>query len=532
MESQQTHNSKGNKSQLLIIIISALILGIGTRIYLMILSLNTYLSLDPNWTDFALTSLIFIPICSLLSIFIFRKEKYREFSIYLFGLLTLLIPLLLVFENTISIFILCCIIASIFGLAAPNLVMMPGYLSKINYRGRMIGIFCLVAFSFLGFLSFLSLTLSFVEVVSFLSVSSLCLVILFRIVFTKQEGFFNLKDSIEKDNNYKLFLQYLIPIFFVMVIVILFGALLFQYYPNYLTPIYVSITPPQFLPQIVDFTYIYIPILMGIGGFVSGFIADYLGRRNVIIFMIILFFIGVFEITSEFLGIPIFLNYIIVSLKGLCLGIPWFLAFAIGHDLFQKEKAYLIQAFALVTTEMAIGLGFILGPILLPYGSTLIFPLILTSMGIMAVLILFVGYTKETLPAKEEIEWKTSLHEFFSITSKGGICLFHYNFLEESPIDPQLFAGGISGVCTLVQEMTQSQKRTKVIDQEDKTLILEFGEHITCVLLCTASSKILRNKLREIVEEIEFLFRDELASWTGNIAVFKPIGKLIQRYFT
>lgn len=145
---------------------------------------------------------------------------------------------------------------------------------------------------------------------------------------------------------------------------------------------------------------------------------------------------------------------------------------------------------------------------------------------------LSVSQLKETLPSKEEIEWKTSLQEFFCITSTNGICIYHYNFLEESNIDPQLFAGGISGVCSLVQEMTQSQKRTKVIDQEDKTLLLEFGDYITCVLLCTSNLHILRNKLKEIIQEIEFLFKDELVHWTGKIDIFNPIGKLIKRYFT
>ncbi len=114
-------------------------------------------------------------------------------------------------------------------------------------------------------------------------------------------------------------------------------------------------------------------------------------------------------------------------------------------------------------------------------------------------------------------EWKNSLISFYCIHSEMGSSLFHHDFIEVPKIDEQLFAGGLSGIISLIQEMTSSDKRARVIDQEDKKILLEFGRFITCVLTCTKNLEILHEKLNKICWDIEIKYKEELENFIGRL---------------
>jgi hypothetical protein len=271
--------------------------------------------------------------------------------------------------------------------------------------------------------------------------------------------------------------------------------------------------------------------LLGIGGLIGGYVADHYGRRNVMILMIILIFIGIFEISSDLLGIPLFLNYFILIIKSLCIGLPFFMAVCVSQDIFQKEKMYSAAGVAVSFFFLGEGMGAVLAVQLLPLGSSIVFPILLGCMGIMGILVFFVAYTKETLPAKEELEWKDVIRDFFCIVSESGICVYRHTFKEEIKIEENLFAGGISGIVNMVQEMVKSEKKTKVIDQEDVKLLFENEENVTCILISRKNLKILREKLKDITHEIEVLYKDVFPTWEGNLDVFIPIGSIVKKYF-
>jgi len=129
-------------------------------------------------------------------------------------------------------------------------------------------------------------------------------------------------------------------------------------------------------------------------------------------------------------------------------------------------------------------------------------------------------------------EWKNSLISFYCMHSDMGSSLAHYDFIEVPKIDEQLFAGGLSGIVSLIQEMTSSNKRARVIDQEDKKILLASGEHVTCVLTCTKNLDTLHAKLKAICEEIETKYADELANFMGRRDVMnKGISEMIGKYF-
>lgn len=133
---------------------------------------------------------------------------------------------------------------------------------------------------------------------------------------------------------------------------------------------------------------------------------------------------------------------------------------------------------------------------------------------------------------QEEInEWKESIIKFFCIHTEKSANLFYRDFKGGPTIDEDLFAGGISGITTLIKEMTRSDKRTKVIDQEDKQILLESGKHVTCVLISNINLDILHEKLSLICFDIECQFDKELTNFLGRRdKLFDGIGTIVNKY--
>lgn len=523
---------KENKTRFFLMIASAFIFGLTMRVFFIIYRLDYFIDLGPNWTSLSGISLLFYPLGMIFSIFIFKKGINRNVFVSLLSAYIFPLSLLLISKDTNSLFLICCLLALIMGFTILPL-MLFGTISKIEYRGRKTGLFCMLIFCFGALLFFISLFTQFFSFILILSISVGILALFFIKSLQEEDKIFNLDDSIEKTNSYQKLFHYLIPVFLIIFIIGLFGTLTFMNYPSYIASFYVSATPPEFLPRIVDYTFSYLFLIMGIGALITGFIADSFGRRNVMILMIILFFIGIFEITSNLLGIPLIVNFLIIASKGICFAIPFFITVLISQDLFQKKKVRSPLGLAMAFFFMIEGIGAAIGGILLPLGNAIIFPLILSSMGLMGVLVLFVAYTKETLPSKEELEWKNAIQDFFCILAEKGICIYRHTFRKEIlVINENLFAGGISGIVTMVREMIKSDKSTKVIDQEDVKLLFEGEKNVFCVLISRQNLKILREKLKDIAHEIEVLYEEVFPTWEGNLDIFVPIGSLVTKYFS
>ncbi|MHA1651913.1 MAG: hypothetical protein ACTSYB_17130, partial [Candidatus Helarchaeota archaeon] len=89
------------------------------------------------------------------------------------------------------------------------------------------------------------------------------------------------------------------------------------------------------------------------------------------------------------------------------------------------------------------------------------------------------------LPSFSEIEWHTKIISLYVITNEHGICCIYYPFRKEaeSQMAPQLVSGGVSGIISLVKEMTRSKRHLKVIDHEDIKILFEYGLYTTIALL-------------------------------------------------
>jgi len=131
-----------------------------------------------------------------------------------------------------------------------------------------------------------------------------------------------------------------------------------------------------------------------------------------------------------------------------------------------------------------------------------------------------------------ELRWAEKIHHLYICLADKGTCLYDHSFIEEEALECSLVTGFISGISSLVKEITHSQKRLKVIDVEDIKLLIEHGNKKTIGILLTEEIyKILRTKLRRLLEIFEEEFENELDAFSGYVSPFKRTKKFVERIF-
>jgi len=97
---------------------------------------------------------------------------------------------------------------------------------------------------------------------------------------------------------------------------------------------------------------------------------------------------------------------------------------------------------------------------------------------------------KEFLISKEK-NWSSTIINLY-VFSINGVGLYYHNF-EKSPqreekekkreMDEDIISGALSGVVTIISEITQSKKQLRKIDKEGYHLLFSFGKyHIVCLI--------------------------------------------------
>ncbi|MDD1778703.1 MAG: MFS transporter [Candidatus Helarchaeota archaeon] len=264
---------------------------------------------------------------------------------------------------------------------------------------------------------------------------------------------------------------------------------------------------------------------------ISGVLIDRFGRRIIILIGLCIqslaFLLLSFVAKSEFM--LIFIIPIILG-TGFIMCLSGTLCFFVEDPPRQyiRDSNYIYFSFMGIGMLCGVLLGELMRPVILfdPVYLTI------TLLFIFVIATLIISQIKDTLPAREELEWKDTIRDFFCILSDKGICVYRHPFKREIEIEENLFAGGISGITTMIQEMVKSDKKTKIIDQEDVKLLFEMDTDITCVLISGKNLKILRQKLQSITHEIELLFKEVFPIWEGNLDIFLPIGSLVKKYFS
>jgi hypothetical protein len=257
--------------------------------------------------------------------------------------------------------------------------------------------------------------------------------------------------------------------------------------------------------------------------FIWGKLSDKKGRKGIMIaaFIFSIFGILVFELLPNILTFifaalcwgcmsDIFIILLHVLLGDLKMVLPFFKrSLLIYTGAFFGMGAGVVMAFGLLAEEL---------PIIFTICSTIII------IGFITIL-----RCKETLPDLSELDWFSTIHKLYVIYH-NGICMYNHAF-RPSESDDQLFAGGITGIAAMIQELTENKSRLKAIKQEQGMVLLEYGEFTTYVLICTKELTVLHNKLQQLKSEFEDFYEDIIPDWTGDVSIFVPTRKIIEKIF-
>jgi hypothetical protein len=134
------------------------------------------------------------------------------------------------------------------------------------------------------------------------------------------------------------------------------------------------------------------------------------------------------------------------------------------------------------------------------------------------------------VPSLAEIKWRDFLVHVYVFHIDTSVCMYDETLLEKKiskskedtpdEVPADLFSSGVTGIIGLIKEMINSEKKLKILDHEDKKLILEYGEDITVALLTFKDLHAYRYKLDEYVEEIEQRYDKDFQNWTGEVSKF------------
>ncbi len=83
----------------------------------------------------------------------------------------------------------------------------------------------------------------------------------------------------------------------------------------------------------------------------------------------------------------------------------------------------------------------------------------------------------------------------------------------------------------MLQEMMKSKERVEYIDHQDKKLMFQYGNGFVVVLLTKKMLHILRSKLKQLTEDIERIYGDQIINWNGSLDIFPQMHILVKKNF-
>lgn len=115
---------------------------------------------------------------------------------------------------------------------------------------------------------------------------------------------------------------------------------------------------------------------------------------------------------------------------------------------------------------------------------------------------------RKTKPYQIPENWTEQLIALYIIRSHDGICLFSHYFQigEISAIENQLIGMGFSAISKMMKEVVDSSVSLKMIDLDQKQVLIEEYENLISVLITKRNHSFFRIKLQEITSYFQKLF--------------------------
>jgi hypothetical protein len=117
------------------------------------------------------------------------------------------------------------------------------------------------------------------------------------------------------------------------------------------------------------------------------------------------------------------------------------------------------------------------------------------------------------------------------VYTNTGLGIDHVSF-GSFETDEALMTGALAGISSLIAEATQTKTPPKVIEKEEFTIIIEYGEFIAASLFAKVKAKSFAHRkisqdLKRLVKDFEGENKAALEHWTGDLSKIEPLSKYI-----
>lgn len=144
--------------------------------------------------------------------------------------------------------------------------------------------------------------------------------------------------------------------------------------------------------------------------------------------------------------------------------------------------------------------------------------------------ILIIAFFFLRLPTWNELEWRDSLHSLIVVYS-GGISMYQHDFRQKGKeINPILISGALEMIKSLLNEVLP-KGQLKVLDVQEKKIIVEQGIYITVAMIADAKLESLELLLHSFVNDFEQFFGQYLPDWEGDTDIFAPTKAIVEKIF-
>ena len=153
----------------------------------------------------------------------------------------------------------------------------------------------------------------------------------------------------------------------------------------------------------------------------------------------------------------------------------------------------------------------------------------LTILGMVLILDGFSGFSFFL-----ETQWQENMISLCIIDKTRMKSVYYKNFKGETGESNEIFAGGITGIETVIKQFTSSNEEIDVINLGSKLIILSHGEKIIVALVTKKNLPNARHILKELTRKFEFFFWDYLKYYESynsiltQSEIFKPMEMLIR----
>ncbi|MDF1541145.1 MAG: hypothetical protein P1Q69_19765 [Candidatus Thorarchaeota archaeon] len=137
--------------------------------------------------------------------------------------------------------------------------------------------------------------------------------------------------------------------------------------------------------------------------------------------------------------------------------------------------------------------------------------------------LLILGIAVFGSPALDELDWAEQMLELYVIHD-SGILMYHHKFVPTVNMDERLTAAGISGIQSLLEEITQTSTGLNNLSIGELNILFAQGEKFTAVLIARRAYRVLLAKVEDFASKFQLVF-GKIAEQAPNEPIYEEQAK-------